>query len=252
VNLVENTVGGYAFIPGLPFASQGVVALPGMAIEHATLFEPITLPDGLDAIRRFLEACGRPLAATCGLELRMPKALSLGDFVSLNVGYLSQLDSLGLARDAASPLARTNVVPVASAPESVVLAAFSYTMPSERTGRTFVVSGVAEVPEGATDPKEVVRAGETSFDALVEKANFVVDEVSARIGVLGTTWDSAAIVNLYSAHDLAFLFKRELLSKRNIVPSGGLTWHDTKPPVLGLELEVDVRRYSQETMIANG
>lgn len=250
MDLVDNSVGGYAFIPGLPFASQGVRALQGTAIEHVTLLEPITLPEGLDAIRRFLEERKRPIQAACGLELRMPDVLSLEDFVSLNIEYLSHLDSFGLLRDAASPLARTNVVPAVAAPTNVVIVAFSYTMPVEREEATFVVSGVAEVPEGATDPKEVIRAGDTSVDALVEKANFIVDEISARIGVLGTTWDSAAIVNLYSAHDLVFLLKRELLSKRNIVPSGGLTWHDTKPPVFGLELEVDVRRYSHEAMMA--
>lgn len=136
MDLVDNSVGGYAFIPGLPFASQGVRGLPGMAIEHVTLLEPITLPDGLDAIRRFLEARKRPIQAACGLELRMPDALSLGDFVSLNIEYLSHLDSFGLLRDAASPLARTNVVPVAAAPANVVIAAFSYTMPAEREEAT--------------------------------------------------------------------------------------------------------------------
>ena len=78
--------------------------------------------------------------------------------------------------------------------------------------KTFVVSGVPEVPDNPTGPQDVVRLGETSADALLEKLRFVVGAVADRMAMLGAQWDNAVAVHLYSAHDLAFPLVREVHS----------------------------------------
>jgi hypothetical protein len=247
---IENAAGGYEFIPGAPFASNGVIASSGMTIERGVFAEPILLAEGFEAARRYLDRAGRPLEALCGFDLRLPTTRTLADFLAFNGEYLAQLDAWELLQDGSSPLARTNVAPVSGAPSQPAVLAFSYTVDSRLTGETFVVSGAAEVPDNAAGPQDVVRLGETTADALLEKLRFVVGAVADRVGALGTQWDNAVAVHFYTAHDLAFSLVREVLSERGIFPVHGITWHDAAPPIDLLELEVDVRRYGREITIA--
>jgi hypothetical protein len=247
--VTENPRGGYAFIPGPPFASNGVVASPGMTIERALFAEPILLPDAFEAVRAYLGTVGRPLEALCGFDLQLPAARTVEAFLSFNADYLAQLDAWELLMDGSSPLSRTNVAPTSGAPSRPAVRAFSYTVESPSEFQTFVVSGVPEVPDNPTGPQDVVRLGETSADALLEKLQFVVDGVAARVEALGAQWQNSAAVHLYTTHDLAPPLIREVLSARGIVPIDGIAWHDAAPPIELLELEVDVRRYGQEISI---
>jgi hypothetical protein len=249
---VANAGGGYEFIPGPPFASNGVIASPGMAIERGVFAEPVLLPEGFEEVRRYLDRAGRPVQALCGFDLRLPGARTLADFLAFNGEYLAQLDAWELLRDGSSPLARTNVAPVSGAPSRPAVLAFSYTVQSQSPGETFVVSGAAEVPDDATGPQDVVRPGETTPDALLEKLQFVVGAVADRVEALGAQWNNTVAVHLYTAHDVAFSLVREVLSQRGIVPVHGITWHDVKPPVDVLQVEVDVRRYGREISVDTG
>src|ERR1700722_6663145 len=188
---VKNAAGGYEFIPGAPFASNGVIASPGMIIERGVFAEPLLLAEGFDQVRRYLERVGRPLEALCGFDLRLPTARTLEDFVAFNGEYLAQLDAWTLLKDGSSPLARTNVPPVSGAPSRPAVLGFSYTVDRRLTDETFVVSGAAEVPDDATGPQDVVRLGEATADALLEKLRFVVGMVADRVGALGAHWDNA-------------------------------------------------------------
>jgi hypothetical protein len=247
---VENAGGRYEFIPGLPFASNGVIASPGMTIERGVFAEPILLAEGFEQVRRYLDRVGRPVEALCGFDLRLPTARALADFLAFNGEYLALLDAWGLLKDGSSPLARTNVAPVSGAPSRPAVLAFSYTVDSPSVGDTFVVSGAAEVPDDATGPQDVVRLGESTADALLEKLRFVVGVVADRVGALGTQWDNGVAVHVYSAHDVVISLVGEVLSEREIIPVHGITWHAAAPPVDLLELEVDVRRYGREITVA--
>lgn len=246
---IENVGAGYEFIPGPPFASNGVIASPGTTIERGVFAEPILLAEGFEEVRRHLERAGRPLEALCGFDLRLPNARTLEEFLAFNGEYLAQLDAWQLLKDGSSPLARTNVAPASGAPSRPAVLAFSYTVDSRSSAETFVVSGAAEVPDNASGPQDVVRLGDTTADALLEKLRFVVGAVADRVGALGAQWDNAVAVHLYTAHDLAFSLVREVLSERGIVPAQGITWHAAAPPIDLLELEVDVRRYGREITI---
>jgi hypothetical protein len=244
-----NESGGYSFIPSRGFASGGVVASPGMTIVRAAFAAPMLLPEGFDAVRRQLDGAGRPLEALCGFELRMPQALSWSDFEGFNEGYLKQLDDWGLLREGASPLARTNVVPTGNQLAGAAVTAFSYTVQSSRPAAAFVISGVPELPEGYRFPDDIVRPGETSRDALIEKMRCVVDVIASRATTLGASWDDDASVHLYSQEATALELQRELLAADGIIPAHGIIWHDSVPPIVGLELEIDVRRYDSEVML---
>jgi hypothetical protein len=56
-------------------------------------------------------------------------------------------------------------------------------------------------------------------------------------------------VTLYSAHDLAHAVSHQVLAARGHAPSNGLAWFDAAPPVVDLELELDVRRYDTARII---
>ena len=249
---IENVAGGYASIGGLRFASGGVVALPGRAIERAVFESPATGTGGYDAVSRHLARRGRPIEALCGLELRLPASLPLDGFRTFNDAYLSRLDAWGLLRDGVSPLARTNVSPVADAPDEPALVAFSYTVEQEGGSPSptpdFVISGVADIPDGGTYPDDIVRRGETSPVALLAKARSVAGTVADRIKELGALWDGAAGVHLYTPHDIAFVVQRDVLAEVGVVPRHGLTWHDAWPPTSDLELEIDVRRVTRDVV----
>ncbi|MFC5747437.1 hypothetical protein [Actinomadura rugatobispora] len=239
----ENPAGGYAYVPGLSFASQGVAALPGFTIVRAVLPRPLPLAAGFAAVERRLADEGRPPAALCGLELRMPGALTRQGFVDFNAAYVGRLDAWGLLRDGVPPLARTNVIPVGDPPPEPAVHAFSYTVPGGGPGGTYVVSGVAEVPLGSDFPTGIVRPGERDADALGEKATVIIGEIRRCLDALGVRWEPSDPVTLYSPHAVAAEVAHERLAAvAGVRPRSGVAWQRTWPPVTGLELELDVRR----------
>jgi hypothetical protein len=243
---IVNSPGGYRFLPSLRFASGGVLSLPGMAMERAVLTDPQPLDEAFPVIKRHLGTRDRAMPALCGIELRSPAQITMSEFVQFNDRYLAHLDAHGLLRDGVPPLTRTNVAPFAHAPATPLVLAFYYTVPDPRPTESFVISGVAEVATGLAYPDDIVRPGETSADALLAKARSVVDDVTAILDRLGGVWDEAVSVHLYSVHPVAFDLVRSVLAGIGVAPRNGIVWHDAAPPVDGLELEVDIRRYARE------
>jgi hypothetical protein len=233
----------FAFDPGLRFASNGVVARPGHTFEHLWLAPHLEFDEGCRFLGRHLTGLGLTPTALVGMDVRLPATLSLKDFVSFNDHYLAQLDTWGLLRDGISPLARTNVSPTHGSPQEPDLAGFSYVVPEGNTHLSYVISGIAEIPVGGAYPDDIVSRGDTTAGALVKKANTIVDVLEIRAATLAVTWEASDTVHLYSAHDLAYRVSREVLGARGHAPADGLVWFDAAPPVVGLELELDIRRY---------
>jgi hypothetical protein len=235
---VDHETGGYAYLPGGGFASRGVIALDGMAVEHVVFARSVPFDSGLVALRRHLDRAQRPLDALCGLELRLPRTMSMLDFEDFNKRYLDALGALGLLRAGEPPLTRTNVVPSAEPPAVPSLLGFSYTRPGGAGRVDMVITGVADL-----GPQGVIRPGKWDRDAMVAKASFVAHEVDARVTALGSVWDAAARTHLYCRRPAVFAIARKALGPLTY----GLVWHDCAPPVSGLELEIDVRRHHYET-----
>jgi hypothetical protein len=239
--------GGYRFIPAVFQYSAGVAAESGHAIERVALRRPISLRDGFGLIAETLRAAGRPLTALCACELRSPKPFTDASFRSFNEAYVARLAEWGIydASTRRNPVARSNVCPEHDAPPEPCLYAFSFTVRSARPGPTFVVAGSGEAREGGESYRaRTVRWGETSPEALREKAGFVVAEMERRLHRLGVSWADTSATQAYSIHDV-HPFLADLIVARGAARHG-LTWHLARPPVEGLEFEMDCRAIATE------
>ncbi len=162
---------------------------------------------------------------------------------------MKTLERWGIYEDERNPVARTNVCPAYRKPGEPVLYAFSYTVPASGLRRGgFIVAGGGELREGAGPyASRTVRYGETSPDALREKIRHVVGEMERRLAALGFSWQDAVSTQAYTVHDIGPLVGPEFAA-RGLAP-GGLSWHFARPPVEGLEFEMDVRGAAREIVI---
>jgi hypothetical protein len=244
--VVAFAAGGYRYLKaGFQFSS-GVAAEPGFAIERARLRKPLPLKEGYAAVEAHLGSLGRPATAFAACELRSAEPFTEQGFEAFNREYVKTLERWGIYRDGVNPVARTNVCPQFDKPAQPCLYAFSYTVP--RPGGGFIVAGGAEVrggPEGYA--KRTVRYGETSPDALAEKLRCVVALMGERLKALGFSWRDAVSTQAYTVHDIGALVGPEIAAQG--AAAGGVAWHFARPPVVGLELEMDVRGAVSEILL---
>src|SRR5215471_17053680 len=222
--------GGYQFLPGISAFSSGVVASAGWEIVHASLAAPMPWRDGFARIDRHLREIGRPRAALCGIELRSPAPFSFGGFDEFNQGYRSLLVDWKILVGDDNPIARTNVAPVAGAPPAP----------------TFVVAGAGEMRERAQGSDGIVRHGDTSAGAMREKARFVMDTMQARLRALGGSWDRVMVIDVYTAQTIHDLVEHEIVPVAGAAAIHGIHWYPSRPPIQGLEYEMDLRGVRRE------
>lgn len=239
--------GGYRFLPGIDPYSSGVVAMPGHQIVHATLAAPRPWRDGFALIDHHLRAEKRPRAALCAIALRIPAPLSFDGFAEFNAGYRSVLKEWGLLVDGANPIARTNVAPVVAAPPEPSLYAFGYTVPGAAPRPTFVVAGSGEVDRLNADT--IVRRGETSPDAIREKAAFVVGVMGSRLRGLGADWPHVTTIEVYTPHPIEPFVRETILKAVGPAAVHGVRWYPSHPPIIGLEFEMDLRGVAREIVL---
>jgi len=247
VELNEFPAGGYAYLEGVYPYSQGVVALPGFALERARFARPLPLAQGFAAIAAHLATLGRPRSALCAAELRSPRPFSFGGFGEFNKGYVAVLEQWGLYRDGRNPVARSNVAPEIDPPAEPSFYAFCYALPAARAAASFVVAGSGEWPEGGRFPEDIVARGDTSPAGLRAKARWVLDMMQARMRGLGVGWDAATATQAYTVHDLHPFFGDEIVARG--AARTGLTWHYCRPPITGLEYEMDARGVALERVL---
>jgi hypothetical protein len=243
--------GGYRYLPGTFQYSGGVAAEPGLRIERATLRRPVPLAAGFELVEAHLAALRRPLMAFCACELRSPAPWTEGGFVEFNRRYVQTLGRWGIYDEAAerNPVARSNVCPQLDPPEEPSLYAFSYTVPAGGDVEGgFVVAGSGEAPEGRGHyGRFVVRAGDTSPEGMADKAAAVAGEMERRMGLLGATWADTTAVQLYTVFELHRALREDLV--RRGAAGHGLLWHDARPPVVGLDFEMDCRGVAVERLL---
>ena len=240
--------GGYRFIPAVFQYSGGVAAEPGFRIERVVFREPLPLAQGFERTAAIIKARGRPLTAFCACELRSPLPFSDEGFREFNKLYVQTLARWGIYDGTTNPVARSNVCPEIDPPAEPSFHAFSFTVASDRSSPTFVIAGSGEAREGgATYRERTVRYGETGADALREKALFVLGEMERRLGLLGQSWADTTATQVYTVHDLYPFLADEIV--RRGVARCGLTWHLCRPPVRGLEYEMDCRGVAAEHFV---
>jgi hypothetical protein len=247
---IENRPGGYSFLKGISPYSGGVAALPGFEIVHVRLERSVPLEPGFAAIDRYLESERRPRHALCAVELRSPRPFTFQGFQDFNQGYVSILQRWGLLLEDANPVARTNVAPHLLAPSEPVVYGFSVTVAAEDAPASFVIAGSGELPEGSLDPHDVVRRGETSTDALREKARFVLKLMSARLAGLDASWKQVTSTQIYTVHDIHPYLEPEILTTMRDAALLGIHWHYARPPIESIEYEMDLRGCRREVILA--
>ena len=248
--------GGYRYIKAVFQYSGGVAAEPGYEIERARFARPLALGDAFAAVAAHLKSCGRPNTAFAACELRSPAPFTDQGFYDFNKTYVTTLERWGIYQggdDPVNPVARTNVCPMYDRPLEPVMYAFSYTVPVARSGAgaargSFIISGGGEAGEkGKTYRERIVRLEDTSPEGMRDKVSFVVAEMERRLGLLGYSWRDAVTTQAYTVQNIGHLVG-EALAARGAC-TGGLVWYYARPPVLGLEYEMDVRGAARELML---
>jgi len=243
--------GGYRYIPGQFPYSGGVAAEPGFRIERARFARPLPLAKGFAAAEAHLARLGRKPTAFCACELRSPAQFTDAGFIAFNRHYVEQLARWGIFRDEVNPVARSNVCPEIDPPATPSFYAFSYTVASEGGGPNggFVAAGSGEArgEMAGSYADRIVRLGDQSAGAMREKARYVLEEMERRMAALGFGWADVTTTQLYTVFAIHPFLADEFVA-RGAVPAG-LTWHYARPPVEGLDLEIDVRGLTHELVI---
>ena len=241
--------GGYRYMRG-PFQySGGVAAEPGFAIERVRFATPQPMQAGFAAIEAHLRAIGRPFTAFCACELRSPAPFTEQGFTDFNRVYVGTLERWGIFKDEENPVARSNVCPEIAPPPEPSFYAFSYTVPAPADARpSFVISGAGESKPGDGGPEtRIVRHGDRSPEAMLEKARHVHAAMETRMGALGLNWGLAGATQVYTVYDLHPFLADEIVARG--AAAAGLTWHYARPPIENLDYEMDVGGVSVERVI---
>jgi hypothetical protein len=245
---VDFAAGGYRFLPGVFQYSGGAAALSGHAIERVRFRAPVPLAEGFARVERIIGAAGRPLTAFCACELRSPAPFTEQGFRAFNEVYVVTLEKWGLFDGKVNPVARSNVCPEIHPPAEPSFHAFSFTVAAADAAPSFVIAGSGEAKEGGASYRErTVRQGETTPDAMREKAHYVLGEMERRLAALGFGWADTTATQVYTVHDLHPFLADEIV--RRGAARSGLTWHFSRPPVRGLEYEMDCRGVGRERVV---
>ncbi|MBV8166838.1 MAG: hypothetical protein JO021_08595 [Alphaproteobacteria bacterium] len=245
---IDFTPGGYRYIPGVFQYSGGVAALPGFRLERVRFAEPVPLAQGFGRIAEHIKAAGRPLTAFAACELRSPAPFTEAGFIAFNRVYVGTLAEWGLFKDEINPVARSNVCPELDPPAEPCFHAFSFTVEAAAAPPSFVIAGSGEAPEGKGQYGDfIVARGDTSPAGMRKKAAAVLSEMERRMGCVGAAWRDTTASQLYTVYDVHSYLGDELV--RRGAMRHGLTWHFCRPPVVGLDYEMDVRGLAVERVI---
>ena len=245
--------GGFMYLPAVFQYSGGVAAAQGFAMVRQRFSKPLPLAEAFAAVEQHLAAIGRPTSAFAHCELRSPAPFSEQGFVAFNRVYVQKLQSWGLFAGGDSqdnPVARTNVCPVYDPPAEPAMYAFSYTVPAgARLTGGFMVAGSGEASEKAGEAyrERIVALHDNSPEGLVRKVDYVLETMRLRLAGLGFKWSDANSAQIYTVQNIGHLVG-PMMAARGIAPAG-LCWHYARPPVQGLDYEMDVHGAAADGLI---
>jgi hypothetical protein len=239
--------GGYRYLPSVFQYSAGIAAEPGFQLVQARFRYLIPIDDAFICIANHLKKIGRPLTAFAHCELRSPKQFDDQGFIDFNRKYVSTLGQWGIYQAESkecsfiNPVARTNVCPEYFGPTEVAMYSFAYTVPtSSDSPGGFILSGGGDARSGSEPYRErTIAYGDTSNSGLRLKMEFVSNEMTKRLKSLGFNWSDVTSAQAYSVHNIGGLVE-EVFAKQGYLHSG-INWHFARPPVAGLDFEMDLR-----------
>ena len=239
--------GGYRYLPSVFQYSAGIAAEPGFQLVQARFRSLIPIDDAFICIANHLKKIGRPLTAFAHCELRSPKQFDDQGFIDFNRKYVSTLGQWGIYQAESkecsfiNPVARTNVCPEYFGPTEVAMYSFAYTVPtSSDSPGGFILSGGGDARSGSEPYRErIIAYGDTSNSGLRLKMEFVSNEMTKRLKSLGFNWSDVTSAQAYSVHNIGGLVE-EVFAKQGYLHSG-INWHFARPPIAGLDFEMDLR-----------
>lgn len=230
----------YRYIPG-PFQySAGVVARAGYAMHRVRFANPVPLKEGFRQIEGFLMAEGLPLTAFAACELRSPAPFTDDGFAAFNREYVGTLERWGVFRNDSNPVARSNVCPELNKPDVPSFHAFSFAVPTPLAPFSFIIAGSGESKDGPGLYRDrTIRYGDTSPDGMRDKIAHVMGVMEQRMSALGAKWPDTTAMQAYTVFDIY-----PHLADGIVARSGArhaLDWHFCRPPIEGLDFEMDCR-----------
>lgn len=235
--MLDNEAGAYRVLPGGAAYCGAVVPHDGFEVVRVQLRPWLALERAYAFIESHLQGIGRPVRALCGMELRIPRALSIDQWSSFNVPYLDRLRKWELMFGELSGVCRSNIALALHAPDATSLCAFSYTAPASAKGMSFLLSGQADI-----DAKgKIIAEGDTSPPAMQQRARFTIDSVGARLAELGLSWQDTKQIALFHAVDIPDLWGPTLLGAMGDAIRDGVLVYRARPPIVGAEVELEAR-----------
>lgn len=244
--LIPNPTGHYHFLKGIDPYSCGVVADPGFELIRIQPSQSVPWREGFELIHHRIKAEGLPKQALCAMELRSPAPFSMDGFISYNREYRAVLEDWEILVNGMNPMARTNVAPVIDPPAEVSLHAFTLVRPSATSRKTFIVAGAGELREGILNSDGIIRRGEFSQEAILEKARYVLDVMRSRLAGLGVGWNNVTATNVYTRLPERDTLAALIGTAAREANRFGICWHETMPPVVDIEFEMDLRGLLRE------
>ena len=238
--------GGYRFIPAVFQYSGGVAAEPGFGIERVTFRKPVPLAQGFERVAHDHQGRGRPLTAFCACELRSPAPFTDDGFRAFNEVYVDDAGQLGHLRRRQQdqsgraqqrlPGARTSRPSPRSTPSAFTVAASANG--ADLRGR--------RQRRGARRRRQLSRAHrpprrDQRPTAMREKARLRAGrDGAAACGCSGFGWARHHRRPRSIPCTICYPFLADEIVRRGAARHG-LTWHFCRPPVRGLEYEMDCR-----------
>jgi hypothetical protein len=244
--LIDNKAGAYKILPGGAAFCSGIIPHEGYEVVRVLLRPWIPLEQGYAFIESYLKSVGRPVQAFGGIELRVPAPLAMKDWSSFNVPYLEQLRKWGLIFGENSGVCRSNIALTLHPPTITSLCAFTYTAPTSAKNKTFFLSGQADIDAAG----KAIAEGDTGPAAMQKRARYTIDTVGATLAKLGVSWRDTTQIAFFHAHEIPGLWGSELLGSLGEALSRGVLVYRARPPIAGLEVELEARAVRQEIVVA--
>ena len=70
-----------------------------------------------------------------------------------------------------------------------------------------------------------------------------------RLRGLAADWTGVTVTNVYTVHPLRDIVESVMLPRMGAAALKGLTWHFSRPPIVDIEFEMDLRGVRREVVI---
>jgi hypothetical protein len=247
-SFIQHAAGHYRVLPSGTAYCAAVVPDEGYGVVRVQLQPWLPLERAWALFEAHLKREHLPVQAFCGIELRVPEPLTFDRWSAFNVPYLEQIGRWGLRHGELSGVCRSNIALALHPPKVMSASAFSYVAPAGGAGRSFLLSGQADIDRDG----KIIAAGDTGPAAMRQRTRFTLDTVAATLAQIGASWRDTTQLALFHAHDIPGLWDADLLGGLGEAVARGELVYRARPPIAGGEVELEARAVKREAVLATG